>query len=922
MSNLLTNGVCVSILLGVIVQTGYGGDPTAADIDFFEKHIRPAFIEHCLECHSRAKEIQGGLSLDSRESIHKGGDTGPALVPGQADKSLLIQAIRYKNSDLQMPPRQKLPDKIIKAFETWIENGAADPRTSGLDSSTEPAMGMSVAAGRQFWSFKPVRRPAVPKVRNSDWVRTPIDAFILASLERKGMTPAPHADKRTLIRRVTFHLTGLPPSPDSIKDFLDDYSPDAFERVTQRLMSSPHYGVHWGRHWLDVARYADSNGLDENLAYGNAWRYRDYVIDSFNNDKSFQQFVIEQLAGDLLPNSNQETRTATGFLALGAKVLAEPDRKKLEMDIIDEQLDTMGKAFLGLTLGCVRCHDHKFDPFKQKDYYALAAIFKSTKSLAETQTGVIKHWYEHSFATDQDRKIVLAAESQIKKLKATAATYKNQAVAELRASTKKIAALYLTIAAEISPQMTLTEIARIAKPHGLHARILHHCRLHLNYHRDDSLFQHWHQHAEKQPEKIREYYAALFQLASSKPGETLTDTSGDHRFTQKQIEEARKELNDPSGFLAIPAKAEHAFDIETLQAYYDLLDKARNYESAAPDLPSGMGVADGSVTKSLPIHIRGSYRNLGESISREFPAVMRSPDQRTVFPSHQSGRLQLAEWIASTKNPLTARVIVNRVWGWHFGSPLVPTTENFGVLGKRPSHPELLDWLAIRFMEDGWSIKTLNRLILSSNVYRLSFSHPDYDRYMHVDPENRLLWRANLRRLPAEAIRDSILSVSGTLDEKIGGKTVPLRNRQFVFNHTSEDHTKYDSHLRAVYLPVIRNHLYTFFEQYNFPDPTMPTGVRHSTTVAPQALIMMNSEFVTKSAENCARLLCDNDHSNESRLRHAYLMALGRGPTSSELDSASHFISAVGENNDGDQMRPWVLFCQSLFASNEFIYIR
>jgi hypothetical protein len=371
-------------------------------VEFFEKRVRPILVERCYECHAGA-ETQGGLRLEDRQGLRRGGDSGPSLVLGHPDDSLLISAVRYKDPDLQMPPSGPLPAGEVAILEQWIASGAADPRERQADSGGERPSGMSIDDGRRFWSMQPLADPQVPSNDGNAWVQTPIDAFVLSSLQHAGLEPAPIAPRRELLRRMSLDLTGLPPTPDELESFEQDTAPGAVDRCIDRLLSSPQYGVRYGRHWLDVARYADSNGLDENIAFGNAWRYRDYVIDSFNQDKPFDRFVEEQLAGDLLPDADRESTTGTGFLVLGAKVLAEPDREKLEMDTIDEQLDTIGKAFLGMTLGCVRCHDHKFDPIEQKDYYALAAIFKGTKTFGDSNYGAIKHWNEISYATAEER---------------------------------------------------------------------------------------------------------------------------------------------------------------------------------------------------------------------------------------------------------------------------------------------------------------------------------------------------------------------------------------------------------------------------------------------------------------------------------------------------------------------------------------
>jgi hypothetical protein len=941
----LARGAFLSALAAIALVFGChgrcnAGEADAAGLEFFEKQVRPLLVTHCYECHS-GSESNGGLRLDSREAVSRGGDSGAIVVPGEPDKSRLIEAIRYQNADLQMPPDGPLAAAEVAALEKWILMGAPDPRSDPTVVAVPQAVGMSIEEGRGFWSFKPLAFPTEPDVGRREWVRTPIDTFVLARLEAHGLAPAPPADKRTLIRRVTFDLTGLPPTREEVNAFLADASPDAFEKLVERLLSSPGYGVRWGRHWLDVARYADSNGLDENLAFGNAWRYRDYVVNAFNNDKPFDRFLIEQLAGDLLPDANEETRTATGFLALGAKVLAEPDREKLEMDTIDEQLDTLGKAFLGMTFGCARCHDHKFDPLKQRDYYALAAIFKSTKSFGETQTGVIKHWYEHSFATPEQAKELEAIEKKIADAKTAVESLKSSAMEKLRTEARAKATDYLVAAAAFEPSMPLTRIETVARPLGLHPRILHHCRLHLEYHRDHPFFGKWHEFAEAGDiDGIDRHYRSWFSEAESAFVALKATNAAATALEDPRLETARAALYDSAGFLAVPPKPQFAFDAATLAEYNRLADEARVLESNSADAPAAMGVADGTVQRELPIHIRGNHRNLGEPVARGFPEVMRTSDAQPHLPDHQSGRLELARWMASPQNSLTARVYVNRVWRWHFGAGLVSSTENFGIQGDRPSHPELLDWLARHFVESGWSTKALHRLILASNTYQMASMHPGEAAALSLDPENRLLWKFRLTRLEAEEIRDAMLSVSGRLDESLGGKTVPLRNRQFVFDHTSIDHTKYDGLRRALYLPVIRNNLYTLFQQFDFPDPTMPTGDRSATVVAPQALFLMNSELVMDSADALAAALINQPGDDVMKVQTAYQHVLGRPATDAETQRVLAFITETAEQLAADgavaatgssgtaaaatpiRQRSWSIVCQSLFASNEFCYVR
>tara|TARA_R110002049_G_scaffold27321_2_gene94260 strand:+ start:476348 stop:479197 length:2850 start_codon:yes stop_codon:yes gene_type:complete len=913
-------------------------DSATADRDgiaFFEQHVRPILVDHCYECHS-GEERDGGLLLDSRQGGRQGGDTGPAIVAGHPEQSLLIEAIGYANHDLQMPPSGKLPQSQIAKLEKWIRIGAPDPRKATL--TPQVAAGISIEEGRKFWSFQPVSHPDVPKVQRTDWVQTPIDAFVLARLEDKGIQPAPAADPRTLIRRITFDLIGMPPTQDEIDAFLLDDSADATKNLVERLLASPQYGVRWGRHWLDVARYADSNGLDENLAFGNAWRYRDYVVQAFNDDKPFDRFLIEQIAGDLVPHATQETKTATGFLVLGAKVLAEPDREKLTMDTIDEQIDVTGKAFMGMTLGCVRCHDHKFDPIKQSDYYSLAAIFRSTKTFGDTNTGAIKHWNETVFATEDEQTRIAEVDAEIAKRRNTATLFKNQALAEIRELARKRAADYLIAATRIDPDMPLTEVSEIAGPLRLHPRILYHCRRHLEFNADVPFFRPWHQFkGNDHGKQVGQHYRPLIKRVAAAV-EKLTNAKN-QKLDDPKLQSARQAIEDPAGFLAVPAKPEYAFDQPTLNQFNTLMEEARVFESLAPDLTSAMSVSDDAVHEQLAIHIRGSHLSLGAPVPREFPEVMRTATTRPVFPVHQSGRLELARWMASSNHPLTARVYVNRIWRWHFGAGIVGTTENFGLLGDKPTHPQLLDWLARYFMQHGWSTKQLHRLIIASSCYQMSSRHPDESYATESDPENQLHWRFHVNRLSAEQIRDSILATSDQLDRSIGGKTVPLRNRQFVFNHTSVDHTKYDSVRRAIYLPVIRNNLYPLFQQFDFPDPTMPTGHRHSTVVAPQALWMMNSDVVMDAADRVAASLLDVAQSDRSRIESAYHKILGRKPTSVEVDRAAIFISDLTDTGSDSLNRSalgtslpstdqpmirqaWSLLCHGLYASNEFIYVR
>jgi hypothetical protein len=871
-------------------------------LEFFEKHVRPVLVERCYECHSASKKTKGGLALDTRDATLRGGDSGPAVIAGDPEKSLLIDAVRYKNHDLQMPPRQRLPEAEIQILEAWITKGAPDPRLAPV-APARAAQSINVEAGREFWSFKPLARVEPPV---SGPGTTAIDAFIQEKLRAKGLAPAPPADRRTLIRRATYDLTGLPPAPEEVDAFVADTEPGAFERVVERLLASPRYGERWGRHWLDVARYADSNGMDENLAYGNAWRYRDYVVNAFNADKPFDQFLVEQVAGDLLPRS-EEAITGTGFLLLGAKVLAEPDLQKLEMDIIDEQLDTLGKAFMGMTLGCVRCHDHKFDPLTQEDYYGLAAIFRSTRSLSTERKGAIKFWNEHSLATARQIEEKKTHEAEAKAKKAEVAAFVSKARAAVRAEAQRRAADYLAVAVLLPPSAESADARRVADGRSLDAGILLACRRYLDRKPVPAVLSDWEMFAaDEDAEAARAHYGPLFASAlESKKGA------------------AYEALTDAKGFLALPGRDADVLDADTLARLSAMNKEVEALEAKYPELPAIMGVADGSVTRTLPVHIRGSHLTLGKPVERGFPEVMRTSRVRPILPVKQSGRLEFARWLASGEHPLTARVFVNRLWRWHFGQGLVSTPDNFGEKGGRPSHPELLDWLARTFVERGWSVKDMHRLILKTAAYQQSTrpapSAPGAADPAVVDPDNRFLWRANIQRLEAEQIRDAMVFVSGALDTAMGGKTIALRDKEFVFNHTSRDATTYESTRRALYLPIIRNNLHDVFEQFDYPDPSTPTGSRNSTVVAPQALILLNAPVVLRSSERLAARLAMLSNDTE-RITRAYQLLYARSPDDREQRRALVLLEKfrAGENPG----RAWAQLCQTLFAANEFIYLR
>ena len=780
--------------------------PTVEQLRFFETNVRPVLVEHCHKCHGSKKQW-AGLRLDSREALLRGGDSGAAIVSGEPHKSLLIRAVRQEDEKLKMPEDGKLSDRQIADLVRWVEMGAPFSEVQKANArSRDP----------NHWAFQPPKEQPVPAVKNISWPQSALDNFILSKLEAVGLSPAEKADKRTLIRRVTFDLTGLPPTPAEIDAFLADDRADAFAHLVDRLLASPAYGERWGRHWLDIARYADSNGLDENIAHGNAWRYRDHVVAAFNRDQPFDRFIVEQLAGDLLPAADEAQRhaqlIATGFLAIGPKVLAEVDPSKMQMDIVDEQLDSIGRVFLGLTLGCARCHDHKFDPIETADYYGLAGILKSTRTM-DTYTKVAK-WHENEL-----------------------------------------------------PSATLTA--------------------------------------------MRTEYEG--QLAVKKTA------------VEEFVAQADKQVREKLGEEKPPEKLETLYPDATKAELTKLREALATLEKNPPNYPAAMGVSEDKVI-DLAIHVRGNPLKLGDVVPRRTPPVVRGA-QPPQFAPTESGRRQLAEWLTNPQHPLTARVFVNRVWRWHFGKGLVRTTENFGLLGEVPSHPELLDWLARRFVADGWSLKSLHRLILNSSSYQQSSSASA--EVVARDPDNRLFGRANVRRLEAEEVRDSLLAVSGQLDGTFGGSLLKVKNRDYLFDHTSIDKTDYTSRRRSLYLPVIRNNVFDLFQLLDFPDPAVPSGDRAMTTVAPQALLMLNSDFVMQSADELAARLLADPCDDDERLSRMHVLAYGREASAEERQANRAFLakveqSAAASESDADKRRrdAWSVLCHVIFAANEFVYVR
>ena len=731
---------------------------------YFETHVRPLLVAHCYECHSaeEGSKIKGGLRLDHREGWQVGGDSGAALIPGNSRDSLLIKAVHYRDPELQMPPKKKLAKADIAVLERWISEGAYDPRETANPSPPPPTAERDLETERAFWSFQTPHSPAIPTPQTKEWAKTPLDAFLLDQWERRGASPAPETSQASLTRRLTDTLTGLPPAALDYPE--EEDRPDARERLTDRLLASPRYGERWGRHWLDVARYADSNGMDENKAYTNAWRYRDYVISAFNADMPFDQFAIEQLAGDLLPQSGMSHKVATGFLSVGPKMLACDDPEKMRMDIVDEQVDTTGRAFLGMTFGCARCHDHKFDPVSIEDYYGLAGIFKSTKTLVNYK--VVAQWHTYDLS----------------------------------------------------------------------------------------------------PEDVKSAHREIEKLRKQSKNKKLDD-------------DARRN-----------AKAA----LETLEA-----------KTAAKTLI--MAVTEDDVA-DVPVHLRGSYQTLGKSTPRQIPVVFQS----TPVPkpnNKQSGRMELAQWIGSTNNPLTARVLANRLWRWHFGKGVVTSTDNFGKLGAAPRHKALLDHLARELVWGDWSIKRVQRLLVTSARYSMS-SSGGYEP-SEVDPYAVMPSQHERQRLSAESLRDALLAHADQLDLSMGGQLLKDKPGAYVNRSSLNDYL--ENPRRAVYMPIVRSALYDAFVAFDMADPSAPNGDRRDSVVAPQALYMMNSELVHQAANRIAGTRPNS--SDAGVINHFYRKLLNRQATPNEHRQATLFLESYAEDD------AWSAFVRVILASNEFLYL-
>ncbi len=1067
-------------------QTAAASPADPAGVEFFEKNVRPLLAARCHECHGPQKQ-KANLRLDSRPAVLKGGDTGPAVVPGKPEESLLVDAIRYGQS-YQMPPKSQLPVDEIATLIEWVRLGApwgADsaPTTAAVSGTFD------LQARAKHWCFQRLAAVDPPEVQDASWIKTPVDRFILAGLEAAGMKPAPPCDKATLLRRVTYDLIGLPPTPAEINDFLADASPAAYEEVVDRLLASPHYGERWARHWLDLVRYAETHGHEHDFEMANPYRYRDYVIRALNADLPYDQFVIEHVAGDLLSVPRRDPREgtnesiiATGFFFLGEAKHSPVDVRQDDGERIDNQIDVFAKTFLALTVSCARCHDHKFDPISTKDYYALAGYLQSsryqqafidpveplTERIAKLQ--VIKRQRER--ASVELTREVLA--SQIERLADTMLTVRDGGDADPWTKYVREVALvragdpfhpwavltsdplpaardaFATRRAELAARLAMPSTQESTKPPTIFADF------------SDASYGSWQTTGAafgdaparplawdfgrprgRFPGQLVEATAAhsglvslklrgvirspTFEIVSPKIFYRLYGTGGQLRLIVDGLQLIQNPIygglkfapegpqpkwhaqdvskwvghrayieviDDGDGFIALekvafgerppdeqganrlivdmladdsttsPTALVQKYEAllrELLAAWPDRADDAPERvgdrasvinwvldqrvpggESLGPkvdeftrhlaeldarqrDLEGGiapprqaMALADGTVENER-VFIRGSHKTLGEEVPRRFLEVLGGT--RCPPPAEGSGRLEMARQLVSADNPLVPRVMVNRIWQHHFGEGLVRTTDDFGVMGRKPTHPELLDWLAAQFIRQGWSIKQMHRLLVLSNTYQMS-SQTQAEADM-ADPENQHLHRMTMRRLEAECIRDAMLAVSGRIDLTLSGPSVmPYLTPYMTGRGRPATSGPLDGQgRRSIYLAVRRNFLPPMFLAFDYPIPFTTIGRRGVSNVPAQALAMMNNELVVELARLWGERVCAGpDRPSADRVREMYLTALGRQPDDSEMRQAIEF---VGSSTAGaqTQTRPWADLAHVIFNLKEFIFI-
>jgi hypothetical protein len=974
--NRLANvGCCVALiaLLGwnVRAQDKAAGKqpepPTPEQLKFFEAKVRPILVEHCHKCHGPDKQ-KGELRLDSIQAILEGGRNGPALVPGHPEKSLMVKAIGYTDPDLKMPRDQPLTKEQVADLTRWVKMGAPWPATDKVAGGKKE---MQITdKDRNHWAFKPVARPAVPKVKNAAWVKNAIDAFILEKLEAKGLAPAPPASKLELVRRLYYDLTGLPPTPKEAEDFVNDTSPKAYENLIDALLSSPGYGEKWARHWLDLVHFAETNSYERDGPKPHIWRFRDYVIRAFNQDKPFDRFLREQLAGDELPDADSEALIATGYYRLGIWDDEPSDPRLARYDGLDDIVATTSQVFLGLTVDCARCHDHKIDPIPQKDYYRLLAFFHN-----------VNH-YRNGGPTDELPIFANAAAKQEFDKKAKDLQEKRNALqGSLTEIEKEFVAKYEKNPGDVK-QTDLDD-------------------LQYRYYRDS-----WnklpdfaslkHEDAGKVPSQLfdinlrtrNDTFGFVFEgvlivpqdgkytfFLDSDDGSRLTvagkvvlEYDGIHGLGKEKTATVeltkgrqpikleyfqnvgglglyvawsgpgfgRKMLSAPEGGIdlkkdiakLIASEGPRLLGKDKTQQYTKLrkeLDGLKKQDVASERC---LGVTESGGNADTFVLLRGNPATKGAKVEPGFPQVLTGHVPVITPPGAKSSgrRLALAEWLVSKDNPLTARVTVNRLWQYHFGRGIVRSPNNFGTQGDKPTHPELLDWLASEFVERGWSMKAMHRLILTSNAYKMS-SHGN-TKALAADPTNDLLWRFDMRRLSAEEIRDSILMVSGNLNRKMFGPGIyPEIPKEVMAGQSMPGKgwgksSPQEQARRSVYVHVKRSLLLPILETFDLAETDRTTPVRFSSTQPTQALLMLNSEFINKQADIFAkRLKQEAGDKAEDQVKLALHLAMARVPTAREVERGTRLIAALQQEDGASADVALKYFCLMVFNLNEFVYL-
>ncbi|MFT5495389.1 MAG: hypothetical protein ACI9TH_000780 [Kiritimatiellia bacterium] len=952
---------------------------------FFETRIRPVLVERCFDCHSTsAKKLGGKLHLDSGEALLKGGESGPLLIPGKPEESLLLQALLHDG--LEMPPETPLPEAVVHDFHEWVRMGAPYPQAEASKGS-KASKGTTTPAGPDvhstFWSFQPIRSPASPDAKRHDWARDPLDAFVLSRMEAADLTPTADATPPQLIRRLTIDLIGLPPTFDQVQAFVEEYERDrqqAVESCVDELLASPHFGERWGRHWLDVARYGEANGNDglgRNATFPHAWRYRDYVIQAFNDDLPYNRFLTEQIAGDLLPAPSPHDRDrqliATGFLAIGSKP-AKAMNDNFDMDVVADQIDVVSTGVMGLSVACARCHDHKHDPISTRDYYAMAAIFQNTETLwgkAANEKLTAPPTPLHELQVGPDAKVVAAPAKILLDLPERYA----EAVGVLQpALSARLDTPPKDITAGKDVNFTSDEFGVFRGGRLAGETSISNTAYSVSF---------WFRN--QTPNKARLVTAYLFSRGpkgdKAAPGEHIgisgnyqgkaagklfvfNGNAGGKSVTGKTVVPPRtwnhvvlvrngpqvkawlNGLPEFEGELAstigeatsffIGARNDAFAPLEGNLAEWAFFDRALTDEEAlrlheasglpktpGPQIPGtsdgpeylAMGVRDRAKMVECKINIKGESKKLGPVVPPGFPAVLMhdSTGPCAVMPEDQSGRLELAHWLTDSAHPLTARVMVNRIWQQLFGQALVATPDDFGVYGQRPTHPDLLDHLATRFVVDDWSVKKMIRSIVLSRTYQLSSTTDSQARAR--DPDNTWYSRHQRRRLDAESLRDSLLFAAGTLDPQ-PGRGSDIQDVDILLNWPMGEATNLHkpSRHRSVYLCMMRNAPPPELAAFDLPDGLRVAGRRSQTLLPSHALYLINSPVLVTHAQALAeRLLADTHTDRATRVRRAYQAVLQREPRGLELQRALAYL--------GNDATNWASFCQALFITNEFRYI-